>query len=229
MASTQSLEIDIVPGPVFSIGDFVVTQTMVSTALTVFVLIAIALVIRIFFIPRWSVEHRKKSGFRILIEYLVNVFDGNAKEQNGHNSGFTGAFFFSCSAFICMTTLLEMLNVRPATTDLSLTLVFGITSFIIIFIMGFKEKKLKRLKHYLNPLIDISDIVVPFSIALRMFGSVFCGYLIMDIIYHMLPPVVNYFGIIGAAGNVIFTIFHALIQAYVYMFLSMSLINEATE
>jgi F-type H+-transporting ATPase subunit a len=107
--------------------------------------------------------------------------------------------------------------------------VFGILSFLMIFTLGFKERKGKRALHYLNPLFTLTDLVVPVSIALRMFGSVFCGFLIMDLIYALLPSWILYTGIIAAFGNVMFTMFHALIQSYVFMFLSMCLINEATE
>lgn len=229
MSNTQSLEINIVPKTVFDIGGFKVTETMLSCALTVLVLIIFALIVRIFFIPRWEKESRKKSGFRIFLEYIINMFSGTADEQTGRNSGFTGAFYFSCSAFICVATLLEMLSFRPATTDLSLTIVFGFMTFSIIFFLGFKERRAKRLFHYLNPLNTLTDCVVPVSIALRMFGSVFCGFLIMHLIYSMLPAFIHYTGIVGAIGNIVFTAFHALIQAYVYMFLSMNLINEVSE
>ncbi len=220
-------EISVVPKKAFRIGSFVVTETMISAAIATLALILFALVVRIFLIPRWRKEYEKKSGLRILVEYLVNMFDGNAVEQTHNNSGFTGAFYFACAAFICIGTLTEMFNLRPPTSDLSLTLVLGILSFLVIFALGFKAKKGKRLLHYLNPINLLTDCVVPFSLALRMFGSVFSGYLIMHLIYTLLPIWLNV--AIPAVGNVIFTLFHAVIQSYIFMFLSMCLINEAIE
>ena len=60
--------------------------------------------------------------------------------------------------------------------------------------------------------------------ALRLFGSVYSGYLIMDIVYqtalrNVLPVIME----------PIFTLFHAFMQAYIFMFLSMNFINEAIE
>ena len=220
-------EITVVPKEAFRIGSFIVTETMLSAAITVAAVILFALAVRLFFIPRWKKEYEKKSGFRILIEYLVNMFDGNAIEQTHNNSGFTGAFYFACAAFICVGTLTEMFNLRPPTSDLSLTLTLGILSFLVIFALGFKAKKGKRLLHYVNPINLLTDCVVPFSLALRMFGSVFSGYLIMHLIYTLLPMWLHV--AVPAVGNVIFTICHAVIQSYIFMFLSMCLINEAIE
>ena len=220
-------EITVVPKEAFRIGSFIVTETMLSAAITVAAVVLFALAVRLFFIPRWKKEYEKKSGFRILIEYLVNMFDGNAIEQTHNNSGFTGAFYFACAAFICVGTLTEMFNLRPPTSDLSLTLTLGILSFLVIFALGFKAKKGKRLLHYVNPINLLTDCVVPFSLALRMFGSVFSGYLIMHLIYTLLPMWLHV--AVPAVGNVIFTIFHAVIQSYIFMFLSMCLINEAIE
>ena len=220
-------EISVVPKEAFRIGSFVVTETMISAAAATLVVILFALAVRIFLIPRWRKEYEKKSGLRILIEYLVDMFDGNAVEQTHKNSGFTGAFYFACAAFICVGTLMELFDMRPPTSDLSLTLTLGILSFLVIFILGFKAKKAKRLLHYANPINLLTDCVVPFSLALRMFGSVFSGYLIMHLIYTLLPMWLHV--AIPAVASVMFTLFHALIQSYIFMFLSMCLINEAIE
>lgn len=90
----------------------------------------------------------------------------------------------------------------------------------------FAKKKAKRLIHYCNPINVISDVVVPVSLALRMFGSVFSGYIIMHLIYGL--PIFARVAL-PAVGSVIFTLFHALIQSYIFMFLSMSFIGEAID
>lgn len=218
--------ISISPKKIFQIGNFWVTETMISGFITVVILLLFALIVRVAFISRWEKQDNKKSAFRLLLEYLVSTFNGSAQSQTGRNSGFVGAFYFSAAAFICIGTLVEMLGLRPPTSDLNLTLTFGLFTFLLIFILGFKEKKARRLLHYCNPINIISDVVIPFSLALRMFGSVFSGYMIMHLIYS-LPP----FALIAlpAIGNIMFTIFHALIQSYIFMFLSMCFIGEATE
>ncbi|MDR2201821.1 MAG: F0F1 ATP synthase subunit A [Clostridiales bacterium] len=225
MRFLNEIDISIVPKTIVD-GKFPITDTVISACVATAAIVLLALAVRLFFIPRWRREYCKKSGFRILIEYLVGMFDDGAREQVGHNGRPLGVFYFSCAALIFFSTMIEMFGLRPATSDLSLTLTFGLSTFLIIIVMGFKEKGVKRIKHYLVPLFDLTDAVVPLSIALRTFGSVFSGYLIMHLLYDL--PVWAQFGI-PVLGNVMFTIFHAIIQSYVFMFLSLSLINEATE
>lgn len=215
------------PKTIFFEGSpFKITDTMISAAITTVVLILFAVVVRVAFIPRWKKTYDKKSGFRLLLEALVNMFEDNAVSTVGHNSKFIAPWYFAAAAFICIGTLLEMTGLRPPTSDLNVTLALGITTFILINYYGFKEKKWRRFLRFANPINDLTDIVIPFSMALRMFGSVFSGYLIMHLIYSL-----PWFAKIAlpALASVIFTIFHALIQSYIFMFLSMSFISEATE
>ena len=215
------------PKTIFFEGSpFKITDTMISAAITTVVLILFAVVVRVAFIPRWNKTYDKKSGFRLLLEALVNMFEDNAVSTVGHNSRFIAPWYFAAAAFICIGTLLEMTGLRPPTSDLNVTLALGITTFILINFYGFKEKKWRRFLRFANPIKDLTDIVIPFSMALRMFGSVFSGYLIMHLIYSL-----PWFAKIAlpALASVIFTIFHALIQSYIFMFLSMSFISEATE
>ena len=215
------------PKTIFFEGSpFKITDTMISAAITTVVLILFAVVVRVAFIPRWNKTYDKKSGFRLLLEALVNMFEDNAVSTVGHNSRFIAPWYFAAAAFICIGTLLEMTGLRPPTSDLNVTLALGITTFILINFYGFKEKKWRRFLRFANPINDLTDIVIPFSMALRMFGSVFSGYLIMHLIYSL-----PWFAKIAlpALASVIFTIFHALIQSYILMFLSMSFISEATE
>lgn len=207
-------------------GFFKLTNTMVSAAVTSAILIVFALIVRIFFIPRWAKTYDKKSGFRLFLESLVNMFDDNAVSTVGHNSRFVGPWYFAIAAFICIGTLTEMIGFRPPTSDLNVTLALGVSTFLLINIYGFKEKKFRRLLRYCNPINILTDAVVPLSLAMRMFGSVLSGYMIMEIIYGL-----PWFALIGipAIASVMFTIFHALIQSYIFMFLSMSFIGEATE
>ncbi|MCI8613440.1 MAG: F0F1 ATP synthase subunit A [Clostridia bacterium] len=205
---------------------FKITDTMISAIVATAVLIIFALVVRIAFIPRWEKTFDKKSGFRLFLESIVNMFEDNAVSTVGHNSRFVAPWYFAAAAFICIGTLLEMTGLRPPTSDLNVALALGVTTFILINYYGFKEKKWRRFLRFLNPINILTDSVVPLSMALRMFGSVFSGYLIMHLIYGL-----PWFAKIAlpALASVMFTIFHALIQSYIFMFLSMSFISEATE
>ena len=226
LALTSAIEISISPEKAFNIGSFEVTGTMVSAFVTMLVLVIFAAVVRIFFIPRWAKNDRKPSAFRMFIESMVNMFDSAASEQTESYSGFVGPLYFSLAAFIALGTLIEMTGLRPPTSDLNAALALGLLSFVTIAALGFHKKKARRLIHYCNPINIVSDAVVPLSLALRLFGSVFSGYVIMHLLYSL--PLFAQIAL-PAAASVVFTIFHALIQSYIFMFLSMNFIGEAIE
>lgn len=221
-----SIKISIQPEVLFKIGLIPITDTMVSAFITMLVLVVFALIVRIFFIPRWRKNDSEYSGFRLFVEAMVNMFNTSAREQDGEYSGFVAPFYFSLAGFIAFGTLTELFGFRPPTSDLNATLAMGLMSFALIAFFGFYKKKARRLLHYCNPVNIVSDVVVPVSLALRMFGSVFSGYVIMHLIYGL--PIFARIAL-PAAASVIFTIFHALIQSYIFMFLSMSFIGEAIE
>lgn len=207
----------------FEIGGITITETMVSFSIIVLGLILAAVIIRVFFVPRWQ-KRNKVGSFQLLLEGLVSSIDNNAQELTGPSASFVAPVYFTAACFICLGTLIEMFGLRPPISDFNVTLVFGIMTFIIVQVYGIRKKKFKRLLRYLNPLNIIGDAVVPFSLALRMFGSVFSGYLIMHLIYSLPFPIAY-----PLLGNLIFTIFHALMQSYVFIMLSMCFISEVMD
>ncbi|HEY8423930.1 MAG TPA: FoF1 ATP synthase subunit a [Clostridia bacterium] len=207
----------------FKIGGITITETMISFSVVVLALIIAAAIIRIFFIPRWE-KSNKVGSFQLLLEGLVNMVDSTAQELIGPKTTFVGSVYFTAACFIALGTLIEMFGLRPPISDFNVTLVLGLFTFIIIQIYGIRKRKAKRLLRYLNPINIVTDGVVPFSLALRMFGSVFSGYLIMHLIYSLPFPIAY-----PLLGNLIFTVFHAIMQSYVFIMLSICFISEALD
>lgn len=214
---------DIAPKVLYSAGGFDFTVTMLSSCIVTAALIIFAVIVRVFLLPRWEKDVTHVSGLRALLEYLVSMFDTDSRELTDRYSKLVGPLYFGASAFIMFGVLIELFGLRSPLSDLNCDLVFGLTTFIVVFTVGFVHRRAQRFKHYATVIPLITDCVVPFSMALRLFGSVFSGYLIMEIVYAYIPYVVP------VVLEPLFTLFHALIQSYVFMFLSMNFINEAME
>lgn len=159
-----------------------------------------------------------------MLEGLVSMVDDTARELTEEDASFFGPIYFATACIICLGTLIEMFGLRPPISDFNVTLVLGLMTYIIIQVYGFRKKKLKRALRYLNPINIVTDTVVPFSLALRMFGSVFSGYLIMHLIYSLPFPIFY-----PLLGNLIFTVFHAIMQSYVFIMLSLCFISEVID
>ena len=214
----------IAPRVIYSAGGFKLTATMLSSFIVTGALIVFAVIFRVFFIPKWSKDFKHTSRFRMLMEWLVDMFDGNSKDMTEKYSGGVGAIYFGCSAFIMFGILIELVGLRSPMSDLNCNIVLGLITFFAIFALGFMKRRARRLLHYAPVIPLVTDCVVPFSMALRLFGSVYSGYLIMDLVYqtglrYVLPVLLE----------PLFTLFHALMQAYIFMFLSLNFINEAIE
>lgn len=214
----------IAPKVLYSIGDFDITVTMFSTFVVTVALILFAVVIRVFFIPRWNRDMRHVSGLRAFFEWAVGMFDGNSKDLTANYAAPVGAMYFGCSAFIMFGILIELFGLRSPLSDLNCNIILGLITFFTIMIIGFLKKRHKRLLHYAPIIPFVTDCVVPFSMALRLFGSVYSGYLIMDIVYQTALR-----NVLPVLLEPLFTLFHAVMQAYIFMFLSMNFINEAIE
>lgn len=132
--------------------------------------------------------------------------------------------------FVFANCFIEFFAIEPPTGDLSLTLTLGLMTLVIINIMGFRHRKLKgRLHHYIEPMAIvapfklISELVTPVSLACRLYGNILAGVIVMSLLYAVVPLV------IPAALSLYFTLFHALIQSYVFVTLTLSFVKEAVE
>lgn len=203
------------------------TATAVTVSVVVAALLIFALIIRIFFIPKWR-KRRSPGVLQTLIESVISMFENEGRDSVGHNAKFLAPWYIGACALIFFGTLTELFGFRPPLTDLNVTLALGLSTFIFMIFFGFKEKKLKFLMRYPQGafITLISDAVVPVSMGLRLFVSVFSGYVIMELVY----SVMGSFPIIApAAASVVTTLFHAFMQTYVFMMLSYAFIGEATE
>ena len=66
-------------------------------------------------------------------------------------------------------------------------------------------------------------VVRPLSLALRLFGNIFGGYIVVELLYHACALVAP------AIAGVYFDLFDGALQAYVFAFLTMVYLQEATE
>ena len=76
------------------------------------------------------------------------------------------------------------------------------------------------------PLKIISDIAVPISLACRLIGNMLGGMVVMELLNSALGC--YHLGVASVAG-LYFNLFHPLIQAYIFITLSLTFINEAVE
>lgn len=205
-----------------------------STVLLVWVVMAglfiLALLARILVISRMREDPR---GVQNLLELAVDGIARYTKENTTGIGDNLGAYIFSVTALLVGCAIVELFGLRPPTTDITFTLALAIITFILINFYGLARKGLiGRVKSlgspypFVFPIRIITDLAIPISLSCRLFGNMLGGMIVVDLIRSALGN--GAVGIISVLG-LFFNVFHPLIQAFIFITLSLTFINEAVE
>lgn len=204
-------------GHAFSVSNTVLATWGILAAVLVF-----ALVYRLFFVPRLRENPR---GLQFLMETAVESLDKYVGSKLPGMSVSFGAYIFSLALLLVCSAMSELLGLVPPTADITMTLAISLITFFLFSYYGFRRLGFKRrLKHYLNPFNLISDLMAPLSLSTRLFGNMFGGMLIMDLLYFAMKRFAV--GIPSVLG-LYFNLFHPLIQTFIFITLTLSYISEA--
>ena len=69
-------------------------------------------------------------------------------------------------------------------------------------------------------------MAVPVSLACRLFGNMLGGLIVMDLLYFAMG---NYAVALPSVVGLYFNVFHPLIQAFIFVTLTLTFIGEAVE
>jgi len=202
------------------------TETLISTWVVMGILIALAIVVRL----RVSSFKGVPKGFQNIIETLVELMSGFAKDNMGAELEGLGGYFFSIFGFILLSNYSGLFGLRPPTADLATSAALALMSFFMIHAVGLYKRRGKYFKDLLDPLPlflplnIISEVSKPISLAFRLFGNMLCGVIIMGLIYGMLPMALRI--LIPDILHVYFDIFVGALQAFIFTVLSMTFIAQ---
>lgn len=226
----MELEFDLFSQRMNLFGISFAKTTVLSYLITLIVLI-LGLIFRLFIFPKFSYNNPK--GFQNIIELGVEAMDNFAKNSLLDYSGQLAPYMFTLAIYMIFSALTELFGLRAPTSDLVSTFAMGLITFVLINFYGIKKKGVGgRLKGMAKPtplvfpMKILSDVAVPVSLACRLFGNMLGGMIVMDLLKSVLG---GYASGIPAVAGLYFNLFHPVIQAYIFIILSMTFINEAIE
>lgn len=202
-----------------------VSPAMISAIVVSGILLLAALLIRIFAIPRFKMVPGK---FQSAIELLVSTFDNLAKTNSPRRNSFLGVYAFGAGVYIFVGTIFELFGFQALTTaghsislpaplsDVNAAISLGVLSYFVIFAGGILGNGVKGIG------LGLKKFSLPLSLSFRLFGALLSGLLVTELVYYyssmsyVLPVVVG----------VLFTLLHALIQAYVLTLLTTMFYGE---
>ncbi|MBA4347564.1 MAG: hypothetical protein C0413_01785 [Clostridiales bacterium] len=225
----REFQVEISPTRMDILGSSV-SSTVFMSWIVIAALAVIAILLRIFIIPRFKETPR---GLQLVLETAVTAINDLTKEKYGHRNDGLASYFFALAALFIGSAVVELFGFRPPTTDLSMTLSYALVTFVLINVYGIYKKGIKgRLQSFIRPKAIIapfkllSDLAVPISLACRLFGNMLGGMVVVELIYFALGA----FSVgIPAVLGLYFNAFHPLIQFFIFINLSLTFIGEAVE
>ena len=205
-----------------------VNPGFISAVTVTAVLFVFSLIVRVFVIPRFKMVPGK---FQLLLETLVGFFDNLAKSNIPHRNKFLGAYIFTAGVYIFTGTIFELFGVQAITThgtsialpaplaDINGAIMMGCLSYLIILSGGIAENGLGGVGKTLK------EFSLPVSMSFRLFGALLSGALVTELVYHYIHLSYGLPVLVG----VLFTLLHALIQAYVLTMLTSLFYGEVSE
>lgn len=120
------------------------------------------------------------------------------------------------------------------TSDLNTTLALATLSFILFLSFGIRYKRAKYFKHFVEPYpffapIQLIDLIAkPLTLSIRLFGNMYADEVLVSVIL-MLPGAAVFGGLLPLPIWLGFSVFVAVIQAYVFTVLTTAYVAQAVE
>ena len=209
-------------------GLMAVNPGLVSAFTVTGVLLLLALLARLLVVPRFQY---KPGLVQMLLEQVVELFDGLARSNSPHRNKFLGAYVFAAGTYIFVGTIFELFGLQAVTTggasialpaplsDINGAIALGCLSYGVILSGGIAGNGLRGVG------MTLKDFSLPISMSFRMFGALLSGALVTELVYYY----IHLSFVLPVAVGVLFTLLHALIQAYVLTMLTALFYGEVSE
>lgn len=210
------------------LGIIAVNPGLISAFTVTGVLLLLALLARVLVIPRFQY---KPGRVQMLLEQAVELFDGLAKSNSPHRNKFLGAYVFAAGTYIFVGTIFELFGIQAITaggasialpaplSDINGAIALGCLSYCVILSGGIAGNGLRGVG------MTLKDFSLPISMSFRMFGALLSGALVTELVYYY----IHLSFVLPVAVGVLFTLLHALIQAYVLTMLTALFYGEVSE
>ena len=239
------MELQIQPNMVNIMGLTISESVVIFFVASVVVIIA-AILIRYFIISRFKEADEKPGRVQLLLEWAVEAVQNFSKGILGENAHFMSSYVFCIGLFILLVGWIDLFGLRTPLSDLNVTAGLAIITFVMINFFALRKKGLGgRMRSLATPnalfapLRMLSDVAVPVSLACRMYGNLLGCTIVLELLRSVLLSLFkNYWcavvpvALAGAMPGILsiyFTLFDVAIQAYVFMTLSVTFVNEAIE
>lgn len=216
---------NVTPGRISLFG-IEISETIVYAWAVMLVIILAAVLIRVFVLRKFRTVPK---GIQNVLEIFVDFSEKFTLSTLGKRGPAFASYIFTVAIMIVGTSLIELFGFRPPTTDINFTIALAVMSFVLINAFGFyytgffgRVKWFFKPAAFMFPINMATHMIIPVSLSFRLFGNMFAGMVVMDLIYSVI-----YFKFgIPAILAIYFNLFHVGIQTYIFLVLTLSFMEE---
>lgn len=206
----------------FHVGSLPITETMVTSTAVTIVLIGLAFLLRSF------VRSRPRHWLALVAFLVVESFDDLVEEIIGHRHAVVATLAGSLFLFIAFCNIAGQLpGIHPATGSLATTSALAVVVFLSVPIAGVQTNGVwGYIKHYfrpnplLMPLHVISELSRTLALAVRLFGNIMSGHLVVGLLVALA-------GFLVPTPIMALDLLIGLLQAYIFAILTVVYIGAA--
>ncbi len=220
--------------PIFTLNLFGFPFDITLSLVIQWVFIVFALILSLIYSSTVKkVPGKIQSVVEVLIEFLSNLVNENMGQGKQSFVPYIGAL----GIYLFLLNMVGLFGIKPPTTDFSVAFGLALTTFLII--QGYTIKKLGIIKYFkgyaspvaiLLPINIMERIMLPVSLSLRLFGNMFAGTVIMELIYQSLGGI-GFFAMLGIPipFHFYFDMFDGTIQMAIFVMLTLINIKIISE
>lgn len=195
-------------------------QTMYMTWITMAILIVI-------FVMASRNPKLVPSGLQNVMEFFIDFLNGLMEDTLGvKGRKFMAPFIITLFMFIFIGNELGMLpqvgvHWTSPTNDINTCVALSLTVALGVYVVGILHHGLGHFKHFVSPspaflpLHLLEEITKPLTMALRLFGNILAGEILLIVLYQLAPWVVPEFW-------VMFSLFIGFLQAFIFTMLALT-------
>ncbi|HEX8933615.1 MAG TPA: F0F1 ATP synthase subunit A, partial [Pseudonocardiaceae bacterium] len=177
------------------------------------------------------------SGLQLVFETVTDRVEREVESNMGiRTAPFVVPVAIALFFFILISNWLAVLPhaweeyVRPPTSDVNLTFALALLVMILVWVTGIRVQGRHYFRHFIEPyplllpLNIIEELVKPVTLALRLFGNILAGTVMVGVIA-LLPSVVSW---APTSAWKLFDLFIGVLQALIFALLTIIYFGMAT-
>jgi len=185
----------------------------------------------LFFILGRNLKVKPTGKRQAAAEWIVSFFSDMVRDGMGPEFKKYTTYIGCLLVFSILSSLSGLFGLRSPTADLSVVGAWGLITFVLVERYKFKTGKIKG---FLKSFVDPIPVMLPFNIlgefanpvsqTFRHYGNILGGMIIGTLVYWALGAFAIF---IPAMLSLYFDIFSAVVQAYIFVSLTMAYVSMA--